>query len=73
MGGCIHRSVKRDELSKAFEIAPRYKILYVISLGMHKEEVVLETVGADGDYKYWRDSDGVHHVPKGSLDDIIIG
>jgi len=35
--------------------------------------VVLETVGPDGDFNYWRDSDSVHHVPKRPLDDIIIG
>ena len=73
LGGCMHRSVKRDELSKALGIAPRYEILYVISLGKPKEKVVLETVGPDGDYKYWRDSESVHHVPKRRLDDIIIG
>ena len=34
---------------------------------------VLEEAGRDGDYvKYWRDSDGVHHVPKRRLHDIII-
>ena len=73
LGGCMHRSVKRDELSKALGIAPRYEILYVISLGKPKEKVVLETVGPDGDYKYWRDSESVHHVPKRPLDEIIIG
>ena len=73
LGGCIHAGVKRDELSKALGIAPRYEILLVLSLGKPKEKVVFETVGPDGDIKYWRDKDGVHHVPKRRLDDIIIG
>jgi hypothetical protein len=34
---------------------------------------VLETVGADGNIRYWRDEQAVHHVPKRSLEDIIIG
>jgi nitroreductase len=73
LGGCIHASVKKDELSKALGILPRYEILLALSLGKPKEVVVLEAVGPDGDIKYWRDSDGIHHVPKRRLDDIIIG
>lgn len=73
LGGCMHGSVKRNEFSKALGIPPRYEILLVLSLGKPKEVVVLETVGPDGDFKYWRDSDSVHHVPKRRLDDIIIG
>ena len=72
LGGCMHGTVKRDELRQAFGIAPRYEILYVISLGKPKERSVLETIGPDGDYYYWRDSEGVHHVPKRRLDEIII-
>ena len=73
LGGCMLGSVKRDELSKALGIPPRYEILLVLSLGKPKEKVVLETIGPDGDFNYWRDSDSVHHVPKRPLDDIIIG
>jgi nitroreductase len=73
LGGCMHGAVKRDELSKALGIPPRYEILLVLSLGKPKEKVVLETVGPDGDTSYWRDIKGVHHVPKRPLDDIIIG
>jgi len=73
LGGCMHAGVQRDGLSKALGIPPRYKILLVLSLGKPKEKVVLETIGPDGDFNYWRDSDGVHHVPKRPLDDIIIG
>ena len=73
LGGCMIATVKRQELSKALGIPPRYQILLVIALGKPKETVVIEKIGADGDTKYWHDSQGMHHVPKRALDDIIIG
>jgi nitroreductase len=72
LGGCMHGAVKREEISKALRIIPRYEILLVLSLGKPKEKVVLETMGTDGNFNYWRDSDSVHHVPKRRLEDIII-
>ena len=72
-GGCMIAAIRKDELRKALEIPPRYELLLVIALGKPKEKVVLETVSPDGDIKYWRDKDSVHHVPKRPLDDIIIG
>jgi nitroreductase len=73
LGGCIIGSVQRDGLRKALDIPSHYEILLVVALGKPKEKAVLETVGPSGDIKYWRDAGGVHHVPKRSLDDIIIG
>ena len=72
MGGCMIGSIHRDELRKALDIPARYEILLAIALGWPKEKVVLEAVGPEGDIKYWRDSDGVHHVPKRSLDEILL-
>jgi len=73
LGGCMIASIDRDGLRKVLEILPRYEILLVLALGKPKETVVIETVGPNGDTKYWRDNEGVHHVPKRPLDDIIIG
>jgi len=73
LGGCMLAAVRRDGLHKDIEIPSRYEILLVIALGKPKETVVLETVGPGGDFNYWRDSDGIHHVPKRKLDEIIIG
>ena len=73
LGGCMHGSAKRPEMMKALNIPEKYEILLVISLGKPKEKVVLETVGSDGKTAYWRDKDQTHHVPKRSLDEIIIG
>jgi nitroreductase len=73
LGGCIIGSIGRQGLREALGITPRYEILLVLALGKPKEAVVIETVGASGDIKYWRDSDGVHHVPKRHLGELIIG
>ncbi len=72
LGGCIVGSVDRKRLRGELQIPDRYEILHVIALGKPKEKVVIETVGADGDIKYWRDESGVHHVPKRTIEDIII-
>ncbi|MHC4575416.1 MAG: nitroreductase family protein [Planctomycetota bacterium] len=73
LSGCIIASIDKQQLRNALDISPRYEILLVLALGKPKETVVIETVGPDGSIKYWRDSNGIHHVPKRSLDDIIIG
>jgi nitroreductase len=73
LGGCIIASIQREALRQVLGIEERYKILLVLALGKPKETVVIDPVGPDGDIKYWRDSEGVHHVPKRSLDEIIVG
>ena len=47
-------------------------ILLILALGKPKETVVLEEVGPDGNIRYYRDAEGVHHVPKRSLDELIL-
>lgn len=72
LGGCIIGSIKKDRLRKDLHIAPQYKILLVIALGLPVENVVIEPLGTNGDIRYWRDNEGNHHVPKRSLDQIIV-
>lgn len=72
LGGCMLGALDRDELREALGIADQYEILLALALGKPKEEVVLEEVGPDGDIKYYRDDDDVHHVPKRSLEDLIL-
>lgn len=73
LGGCMIASIEREKLREALKIPSRYEIILVLALGKPKETVVIETVGPDGNIKYWRDSEGKHHVPKLSLDNIIVG
>jgi nitroreductase len=72
LGGCMIGSVQREKLRQLLDIPAQYEILNVVALGKPKETVVLDPVGPDGDIKYWRDSNQVHHVPKRQLEDIIV-
>ena len=72
-GGCILAGIDRNQLRSALSISDQYEVLAVIALGKPKEEVVLEDIGSDGDIKYWRDAQMVHHVPKRLLDELVIG
>lgn len=72
-GGCMIGSVQKGSLRLALDIPAQYEILLVLALGKPAETIVIEPVGPDGDIKYWRDRGETHHVPKRSLDDLIIG
>jgi len=73
LAGCILGSIQRDQLRAALDLPERFEILLVIALGKPKEVVVLEEIPPDGSVKYWRDAQGLHHVPKRRLGDIILG
>lgn len=70
-GGCIFRSINKPKLSELLNIPDRYEIINVISLGKPIEKVVIDEI-TNGNFKYWRDNDGVHHVPKRSLKEIVL-
>lgn len=70
-GGCILRAIDREKLSRNLSIPKRFQIINVIALGKPIEIVQLEEI-KDGDVKYWRDKDNVHHVPKRPLSEIIL-
>ncbi|MFH1707633.1 MAG: nitroreductase family protein [Planctomycetota bacterium] len=73
LGGCMIGSIKRDELRKVLSLSLRYDILLVIALGVPGEKVVLEDAPPGDSVTYYRDKESVHHVPKRTLDELIIG
>ncbi len=72
LAGCMFGAINRQQLSKILNIDSQLKILLVIAIGKPKEQVVIEPVGPDNNIRYWRDNQGVHHVPKRNLSDIIV-
>ena len=72
LGGCIIHSVNREKLRVELGIDDRYDIKLVLAIGKPVEQVVVEELAPNGDYKYWRDEQQIHHVPKRSLNEIIL-
>jgi len=72
LGGCIIRSINKPRLSAFLHLPDRFEIIDVVALGKPIETLVITNVGDDGDIRYYRDENGVHYVPKRSLDELII-
>ena len=72
LAGCMIASINRKDMRPMLNIESHLKILLVLAIGKPKEEVVIESVGADGSILYWRDAEAVHHLPKRALTDIIV-
>ncbi len=69
LGGCWMGSIDRDKIRELFNIPEKFEITHLISLGFPAEESKLEPF--QGSFKYWKDENGVMHVPKKSVKDII--
>jgi nitroreductase len=73
LAGCMIGLIEREDLREALEIPARYEILLVLALGKPREQAVIDELGPGGDIRYWRDSAGVHHVPKRPLQELLVG
>ncbi len=72
LAGCIIASIKRDKLCDALDIPNTLEVLLVVALGIAGETVVINEIPDDGSIIYWRDENDIHHVPKRSLDELIV-
>lgn len=70
-GGCMFGAVDKAGVKADFGLSDTHEVMMVIALGKPVERVVLEDV-RNGDIKYYRDAEGVHHVPKRKLEDLIL-
>lgn len=69
VGSCCFGAVDREELRKGLNIPQKYIIDLVIALGYPNEGPVLEPFRDS--VKYWKDKEGLLHVPKRKLKDIL--
>ncbi|WP_321371877.1 nitroreductase family protein [uncultured Draconibacterium sp.] len=70
-GGCMIGSINKAKVAKVLNLDEKQELLWIIALGKPAEKVVVEEA-ENGKIKYWRDERGVHHVPKRSIDEIVL-
>lgn len=71
LGGCIIKAFNAAHIRNDFRLPDHLEVRTVLALGRPKETVVIDPLPADGDYRYWRDAEGVHHVPKRPIEELI--
>ncbi|MEE8353726.1 MAG: nitroreductase family protein [Dehalococcoidales bacterium] len=72
LGGCMVGIIDRKKLRAVLEIPDRYEIALLLIIGKPKEQPVIDVVPESGEVRGWWDDDGVRHVPKRALDEIIL-
>ena len=70
-GGVMVGNIDKNGLRKALDIPAHFEILLVLALGKPMEEIVIESLGADGSLEQWWDDKRARHVIKRPLDDLI--
>lgn len=70
LGGCRIGAFS-PKLHDAYSFPAHLKLHLVVALGIPAEKVVLEATSS-ADIKYWRDEQGVHHVPKRKFSEILL-
>jgi len=71
MGGCIIRTVNHYEVSRNYNLGEELKIILVIALGFPKQKVQLTTLQDKQNIEYY-EKEGIHFVPKRSLEELIV-
>jgi nitroreductase len=76
VGTCWMGAIDRDKIREVLSIPERYVINTVVALGYMAEHPVAEDISAQGvlkdSVKYYKDGQGVLHVPKRTLKEVLV-
>ena len=72
LGCCMIASFNKERLAAASRLPDAVDPVIVMAFGHPVEVVRLEPVAEDGSIRYHRDEQGVHLVPKRSLEEILL-
>ncbi|NLX97226.1 MAG: nitroreductase family protein [Rhodopirellula sp.] len=72
IAGCMMGSIDQEGLRQAMQLPKHLEVILVLALGYPNETVVLEDGTPPDKRPYWRDAEGTHHVPKRSLEEVLV-
>lgn len=70
LGSCMIGIIERDKVQESLKIPENYSLPLVIALGYPKESPVAEEA-KENNLNYWIDEEGVLHVPKRALKEVL--
>lgn len=71
-GVCMIQSFDHGKVSGLLQPPAGFRIALLLGLGVAAEKRVIDDMPQDGSFTYWRDAEGTHHVPKRSLQELVI-
>jgi len=72
LAGCMFGAINIKKLKELLNIEDHLEVKLILALGKPVEQAQVDDLGEDGNIKYWRDENQVHHVPKRKLEDLIL-
>lgn len=72
LGGCMIGNFNAKQVKEALALPEHIEPMLIVAFGKPDETIVLEEAGPGESVKYYRDSEGRHHVPKRRLEDILL-
>lgn len=70
-GACMIQAFDHGKASELLQIPAGMKLSLLMALGVAVEKRVIAPMPEDGSCAYWRDSKGVHNVPKRSMAELV--
>ncbi len=71
-GGCMIGNFTPEKVAGALALPENLEPVLVVALGKPQETVIVEDAAPGGDIGYYRDAQDRHHVPKRTLEELIV-
>lgn len=70
---CMFASMNANAIHGVVKFPDNIKVVLTMALGVPAEKRIIEAMGPEQSTAYWRDAENVHHVPKRSLSEVLLG